>query len=166
MEKTILKLSKNISLIILSCVMILFSLVNNYQQINNSISLVFILTKCALFIAIPFSLYNMEKENFEFKKVAGIYASYSIINLIVTIIYSFSITGGIAFSFTKMIFDLINLIILLTSLLILIEQFLEYNGIKSKLYSNTIMKFVYYLGNMISYPLLSLINKKFKKKDE
>lgn len=163
MKKTILGLSNEISIIALSCIMLFYSLVSEYQPINNSISFLFVFAKCIVFLAIPLILYVTEKDVIEFKKVAGIYTSYSIINLFITIISSFSMIGGVVSSFWKMIFDLVNLVILLSSLLVTIEQFLLFNGIKSKIYSYTIMKVVYTLGNFVSYPFLMFIDRQIDK---
>ena len=122
MEKTVLKLSKNISIIILSTVMLLFSLVNNYNQINNSISFLFVLTKCGIFMAVPLVVYIIEKHNDEFKKVAGIYTGYAMINIIIVIISSVSINGGVFPQLWRISFDFINLVILLTSLFVFVEK--------------------------------------------
>ena len=65
-----------------------------------------------------------------------------------------------------MLFDFVNLVILLSSLFILIEQTLQYAQIKNKVYSNTVMKTVYLVANFVSYPFLMFINKKINKDSE
>ena len=65
----------------------------------------------------------------------------------------------------QILFDFVNLVILLTSLFIIIEQFLELAKIKNKVYVNTVMRIVYLVANFVSYPLLVFINKKVNKKD-
>ena len=163
MKNTILRLSGEISIIILSGLVMLFSLMSDYSLINNTVSFLFVISKSLVFIIVPLSIYILEKENIEFKKVAGIYTSYFIINSFITIITSLSIVNDLVPIFWKMLFDLINLIVLLSSLLILIEQTLIYNGVKNKIYSNTIMKIVYIVGDFVSYPFLIFIDKKIKK---
>ena len=140
MKNTILKLNAEISISILSGIVMLFSFVSGYSPINSLVSFLLVFIKSFIFFIIPLLMYVLEKNNLKFKKVAGIYTSYFIINLFTTII-------------------------LLSSLLILIEQMLNYADVRSKVYSNTIMKLVYLVGNFISYPFLSFINKQIQDKD-
>ena len=80
----------------------------------------------------------------------------------VTVVTSISIVNGIVPVVWQFLFSLVNLVILLTSLFILIENVLEYAQIKNKVYTNTIMKIVYIVANFVSYPFLLFINKKRK----
>ncbi len=163
MEKTILKLNKEISIIILSGICMLFSFLSMYMPITSLVSFLLVMVKCFIFVFVPLILYILEKNNYEFKKVAGIYSSYFIINFFVTIITSISMVNGIIPIVWKTLFDIVNLIILLSCLFILIENVLEYGDVKSVVYSNTIMKVVYVIGNFISYPFLTYVNKKLCK---
>lgn len=163
MEKTILKLNKEISVIILSSICILFSFLSMYMAITSFVSFLLVGIKCCIFLIVPLILYVFEKNNYEFKKVAGIYSSYFIINLFVTVITSISIVNGVVPAVWKILFDIVNLMILLSSLFILIESVLEYAEIKSVIYSNTIMRLVYLIGNFVSYPFLAYINKKINR---
>jgi hypothetical protein len=165
-EKTFLRLNREISIMILSGVVILFSFLSGYSPITNFISFLFVFIKSFLFLIIPLLFYILEKKDMELKKVAGIYASYFIIDLFITIITSVSVVNGVIPGIWKTLFDLVNLIILLSSLFILIEQILLYSDIRSKVYSNTIMKIVYFVGNTIAYPFLAFINKRINKNDE
>lgn len=165
MNKTILGFDERISIIILSAVGMLFTFIGGYGAINSLVSFLFILIKCVVFVVIPLALYVLEKNNMEFKKVAGIYTSYFIINLVMTVIASISMINGSIAYIWKYLFDLVSLITLLSCLFILIEQVLEYAEIRSKVYKNTIMKIVYLVGNFISYPFLNYINKKSENKN-
>ena len=165
MEKTILRLNKEVSIIILSGVVMLFSFLSSCSPINSFVSFLFVFVKTFIFLIIPLLFYLFEKVNMEFKKVAGIYTSYFIVNLFITIITSVSIVNGVIPTLWKTLFDLVNLVILLSSLFILIEQILEYSDIKSKIYSTTIMNIVYLVGNFISYPFLMFINRQINKKN-
>ena len=165
MNKTILGLDERISIIILSAIGMLFTFIGGYGTINSLVSFLFILIKCVVFVVIPLALYVLEKNNMEFKKVAGIYTSYFIINLVMTVIASISMINGSIAYIWKYLFDLVSLITLLSCLFILIEQVLEYAEIRSKVYKNTIMKIVYLVGNFISYPFLNYINKKSENKN-
>ena len=163
MEKTVLKLNKEISIVILSGVCMLFSFFSIYMPITSFVSFLLVAVKCVVFVFIPLIFYIFEHNCLKFKKVAGIYSSYFIINLFVTLISSVSIVNGVIPLVWQTLFDVVNLMILLSCLFILIENVLEYGGIKSVIYSNTIMKVVYLVGNCISYPFLAYINKKFNK---
>ena len=166
MNKTVLRLDKEISIIVLSAATILFTFISSYSPIGSLISFLFVAIKSIVFVVIPLMFYVVEKNNEEFKKIAGIYTSYFIINLIVTLITSVSIVNGITPKIWEFLFNLVNLIILLSGLFILIEQVLEYAQIKNKVYSNTIMKIVYMVANFVSYPFLMFINKKSNDFDE
>lgn len=163
MEKTIFRLDKEISIMILSGITILFSFLSSYSQISNLISFLFFFLKSFVFIVVPLLVYILEKNCLSLKKVAGIYTSYFIINLFVTIIASISIIVPIMFTTLS---DLVNLIILLSSLFIFIEQVLEYSDIKNKMYSKMIMKLIYLMGDFVAYPFLSFINRKMNKEDK
>lgn len=163
MNKTFLKLDKEISMIVLSMVTILFSFISGYSPVNNVISFLLVLVKSIIFIFIPLAVYILEKEQMEFKKLGGIYASYFIINLFVSVVASVSFVDGVVVSFWAILFDFVNLIILLSGLFILIDNVLEYAQIKNKVYSNTVMKTVYLVANFVSYPFLMFINKKINK---
>lgn len=154
MEKTILGLNKQLSIMILSIVCMFFTFVSGYSNINNIVSFLLILVKSLIFIAVPFLFYTFEKKELEFKKIAGIYTAYFIINFL-SIIFVSIVTIGIF----KFIFDLVNLIILISCLAIFIEYILSYSGNDNKIYSNTVMKIVYLVGNFISYPFINFINK-------
>ena len=166
MEKTILRLNKEVSIIILSCLVMIFTFMNYCSYITSFVSFLFVVLKTFIFIIVPLFIYVLEKQSGKFKKIAGVYTSYFIINLFVTIIASISMVNGVVPGLWKNLFDFVNLIILLSSLFILIEQILEYSGINSKVYSNTIMSLVYLVGNFISYPFLAFINKKIDKKED
>jgi len=163
-KNTILKLNTEMSIVILSGVVMLFSFISGYSSITSLVSFLLVFVKSFVFLIVPLLLYVLEKQNLEFKKVAGIYTSYFIINLFVTIIVSISFVNGVVPIIFKSLFDFVNLIILLSSLFILIEQILNYADVKSKVYSNAIMRIVYLVGNFISYPFLSFINKQIKDK--
>lgn len=160
MDKTILRLNKEISIIILSGIAILFAFLSDYSPIYNLISFMLVFIKSIVFVVVPLIIYVLEKNSIELKKVAGIYTSYFIINLFATIVASISIVHGEVSFVIKVLFDFINLIILLSSLFIFIEQILNYAEIKNKVYSATIMKIVYLVANFVSYPFLLFINKK------
>lgn len=162
MNKTILRLDKEMSVMILSCLSIFFTFISSYSGVNNLISFLLIFVKTVIFVIVPLIIYLLERQCFEFKKIAGIYSSYFIINLIITILASVSFVNGIIPGIWKFLFDLINLIILLSSLFILIEQILYYGGIENKVYTNTIMRIVYLVANFISYPFIMFINKRIK----
>ena len=166
MNKTILKLDLELSIMILSLISMLFSFLTNYVYITSVTSFLYMLIKSFIFIIVPLIVYILEKRNLEFKKIAGIYTSYFIISMIVTLITSISVVNGHVPLILKGFFDGVNLLILLTSLFILIEQVLIYSDINSKIYSNTIMKIVYLIGNFVSYPFLAFIDKKNKKNDK
>lgn len=160
MEKTVFNLNSRVSIIILSAISVLFSFISNYAQINSIISFLFIAVKASIFVVIPLIVYILEKQSLKFKKIAGIYTSYFVINFVITIIASVSIVNGIVPKIWAFLFNLTNLVILLSSVFILIEQVLNYREVKSKVYENTIMKVVYAVGNFISYPFIAFINKK------
>jgi len=163
-KNTILKLNTEMSIVILSGVVMLFSFISGYSSITSLVSFLLVFVKSFVFLIVPLLLYVLEKQNLEFKKVTGFYNSYFIINLFVTIIVSISFVNGVVPIIFKSLFDFVNLIILLSSLFILIEQILNYADVKSKVYSNAIMRIVYLVGNFISYPFLSFINKQIKDK--
>ena len=158
MEKTILGLNRQVSIIILSVVCMFFTFVSGYSNITNIVAFLLISIKSIIFIAVPFLFYTLEKKELEFKKIAGIYMAYFIINFFSTILVSI-VTIGIF----KFIFDLVNLIILISCLAIFIEYILSYSGNDNKIYNNTVMRIVYLLGNFISYPFINFINKKSGK---
>ena len=166
MEKTVLRLNKEVSIMILSSIAILSTFLSSYSPIISLVSFLFVFIKAFIFLIIPLLIYLLEKNNIEFKKVAGIYTSYFTINLFVTIITSVSVVNGVIPGIWKLLFDLVNLVALLSALSILIEQILIYSSIESKVYSFTIMKFVYLIGNFISYPFLKFINKQINKKED
>lgn len=166
MNKTVLRLDKELSIIVLSGLMILFTLVSDYSPINSLVSFLLVLTKSIIFVVIPLCVYFLEKKEMEFKKIGGIYASYFFINMFVTIIASISFVNGATLRIWKILFDFVNLVILLSSLFILIDNVLEYGQIKNKVYSNTIMKIVYLVANFVSYPFLLFINKKINKSED
>lgn len=166
MNKTVFRLEKEISIIILSAITMLFTFISSYSPISGLVSFLFVFVKTFIFVLIPLIIYIIEKNELEFKRIAGIYTSYFIVNLLVTILASVSTINGVVPGLWKLLFDFINLVILLTSLFILVEQVLEYGQIKNKVYSNTIMKIVYTVGNFVSYPFLLYINKKSNKRDE
>ena len=161
MEKSFLKFSEEITIMILSIIVVLFSFFNSNTYNGNIISFLFQFIKSCVFFSVPFfvSFFDNKRENV--KKVAAIYSSYFIINLLITILFSFS--NSIILVFVKTVSDLISLMILLSGLLIFIEYFLKYNSIQSKVYNFTVMKTVYLVGDTISYPFLYFINKKVRK---
>ena len=71
MEKTILGLNKQLSIMILSIVCMFFTFVSGYSNINNIVSFLLILVKSLIFIAVPFLFYTFEKKELEFKKNSG-----------------------------------------------------------------------------------------------
>ena len=158
MEKTILGLNRQVSIIILSVVCMFFTFVSGYSNITNIVAFLLISIKSIIFIAVPFLFYVLGKKELEFKKIAGIYTAYFIINFFSTILVSI-VTIGIF----KFIFDLVNLIILISCLAIFIEYILSYSGNDNKIYNNMVMRIVYLLGNFISYPFVNFINKKSGK---
>ncbi len=163
MHKTFFRLDKEMSIAIISILAILFTFLSDYSCINGFISFLFVMVKGLIFILTFLIFYLLEKNELEFKKVAGIYTSYFIINLVVTVFTSISMVDGkVSFIFSSL-FNLINLIILLSGVCIFVEQVFVYGNISSKVYEKTIMKIVYLLGNFISYPFLLFINKKMKK---
>lgn len=164
MKKTIFKLDEELSIMILSGIAMLFSFLSTYSPIGGLVSFVFVFLKSFIFFIVPFIIYMLEKHSLRLKKVASIYSGYFIIDLIATIFVSISFVNGMVPLLLKTIFDLINLIILLSSLFIFVEQLLLYSDIESKVYSNTIMYVVYLLGNFVSYPFISFVNKKINKK--
>lgn len=163
MEKTILRLSKEVSIIVLSSLIILFTFLSTYIPVSGVISFIFMFVKSIVFLLIPLFVYILENNCVKFKRVAGIYSSYFVINLLLTIVDSISIVNEIIPVLWKNLIELANLLILLSALFIIIEQMLEYNDIKSKIYSNTIMYVVYIVGEFISRPILMFINKKIQK---
>lgn len=165
MEKTFLKLSEEVTIIILSGFIMLFTFLNGYSPITNFISFLFVFLKSFIFLLVPLLFYVLEKQSVKLKKVAGIYTSYFIIDLFITIITSVSYVNGVVPIIFKTAFEFINLVILLSSLFILIEQILEYSNSESKIYSSSIMKIVYFVGNVISLPFLTFINNKINKKN-
>lgn len=166
MNKTILKLDLELSIMLLSIIAMFFSFLTSYTYISNFTSFIYVFVKSLVFIMVFLVMYILEKENLEFKRIAGIYTSYFIISMVITFITSISIVGGnVSFVF-KGIFDFVNLIILLSSLFILIEQVFYYSGINARVYKNSIMKVVYLIGNFISYPFLAFIDKKSNKNDK
>lgn len=167
MKKTSLRLNEEFSIMILSLLSMLFSFLSSYSPIGSLISFLFVFFKSFIFIVVPLLFYIIEKECGEFKKIAGVYASYFIINLFITIIVSISMVNGITVQLWKTLFDLVNLIILLSSLSVFVEKVLDYSGIKSKVYSNIIMRAIYFVGDLVSYPFLIFINNKIiKKRDD
>lgn len=166
MNRTFFKLEEEISIIILSLISIFFTFISGYSPINNLISFLFILVKSVIFIIVPLIVYLIEKNQMNFKKIGGIYASYFIVNLFVTVVVSFSFVNGAFVKMWVILFDFVNLVILLSSVFILIEYVLEYSGIKNKVYSNIVMKTVYLVANFVSYPFLLFINKKINKNSE
>ncbi len=160
MNKTVFRLDREVSIIILSAIVMLFVFLSGYSQAGGLISLLFISIKAIIFVVVPFGVYLLEKNNLEFKKVAAIYTSYFLIDLLVSVFASISIVNGEVLYIWKLLFDFVNLVILLTSLFILIEQVLDYGGIKNKVYSNTIMKVVYLTANFVSYPFIMFFSKK------
>lgn len=166
MNKTFLKLEEELSIIILSLITILFTFISSYSPIDNLISFLFVLIKSIIFIIVPLIVYLIEKNKLNFKKIGGIYASYFIIDLFVSVITSCSVVDGVFVKIWIMLFDLVNLVILLSSLFILIEQVLVYSQLKNKVYSNTIMKIVYLVANFVSYPFLLFINRMINKEDK
>jgi len=163
MEKTFLGLNKHFSIIILSACSMLFTFVSGYSPISNIISFLLVCIQALVFIAVPLLFYLLEKENMDLKKVAGIYTSYFVISFFVTVIASLSSIDGAASFFLKTLFDLVNLVILLSSIFILAEHVMMNAGVNIKVYSITIMKIVYLLGNVVSAPFIKFINKKSGK---
>lgn len=161
MEKTILSINKELSIIILSGIAILFTFVSGYAPVTSLISFCFVFIKALVFVIVPLSFYLLERENLEFKKIAGIYTGYFIVNVIITIIASVSLVRVVP-SLWKLSFDLINLVILLSGLFIIVEQILICLKMQSKVYHNTIMKIVYLVGTSIAYPFIVFIEKKIK----
>lgn len=166
MNKTILRLDLELSIMILSIISMLFSFLTSYVSITNFTSFLYAIIKSLVFVVVPLTLYILERENLQFKRIAGIYTSYFIISMIVTLVTSISVINGNVSLILKGVFDIVNLIILLTSLFILIEQVFVYSNINTKVYNNTIMKVVYLIGNFVSYPFLAFIDKKSKKNDK
>lgn len=163
MEKSFLRMGEEISVMILSGAVMLFAFLNNYTFNNNIISFILVLIKSIIFVSVPLAFYLFERNCKELKKVAGIYTSYFIVNMLFIVLYSFiSIIVPI---FTESLFDVINVTVLLSSLLILIEYFMKYNSIESKAYSLAVMKFIYLIGETVSYPFLLFINKRIGKKE-
>ena len=160
MNKTILRLDKELSIIALSGITMLFTFISSYSPVNGLVAFLFVAIKSIIFVIIPLIFYVLEKNNLEFKKIAGIYTGYFILNLLVTIIASVSIVNGVVPKIWDFLFNLVNLAVLLSSLFILVEQILDYGEIKNKDYTNTIMKIVYIVGNFVSYPFLLFINKR------
>lgn len=158
MEKTFLGLNKSISIMALSVICLFFTFVSSYGSITNAVSFLFLFAKSLIFIAVPFLSYFLEKTDLEFKKVSAIYAAYFIINFICTLMVSI-----FTVSLFKFIFDLINLIILVSCLAIFIEYILSYSDNESKIYNNTVMRLVYLIGNFVSYPFINFFNKKSGK---
>ena len=165
MGKTCLRLDKELSVIVLSMIAILFTFLADYAPITNLVSFVFVFIKSSIFVVVPLIFYLIEKKEYEFKKIAGIYTSYFIINLVITVVVSVSFVNGVTSKIWQFMFDLVNLCILLSGLCILIEQLLIYGEIKNKVYTNTIMKIVYSIANFVSYPFLMFINKKTNRED-
>ena len=163
MQKTILNLNRELSIIIISGIAMVFTFLNTFNQISNVISLVFVVLKSLIFLLFPLYLYVVEKEDLKFKKVAGIYTSYFIVALLISIISSMLNTNIVVPQIWDILFGLINLIILLSSILICIEQILNLRNIKSIIYMDYIVKIVYLVGNYISYPFLKLIDKQVNK---
>lgn len=161
MEKSFLKFSEEITIMILSIIVVLFSFFNSNTYNGNIISFLFQFIKSCVFFSVPFFVCFFDNKRENVKKVAAIYSSYFIINLLITILFSFS--NSIILVFVKTVSDLISLMILLSGLLIFIEYFLKYNSIQSKVYNFTVMKIVYLVGETMSYPFLYFINKKVGK---
>lgn len=161
MGKSFLKFSEEITIMILSIIVVLFSFFNSNTYNGNIISFLFQFIKSCVCFSVPFFVCFFDNKRENVKKVAAIYSSYFIINLLITILFSFS--NSIILVFVKTVSDLISLMILLSGLLIFIEYFLKYNSIQSKVYNFTVMKIVYLVGETMSYPFLYFINKKVRK---
>jgi hypothetical protein len=97
------------------------------------------------------------------KGIAGIFFGYFCLNLIITLITSVSyVKDNVPIIFAG-IFNLMNLIILLTCILIIIEQIMIINKKENKFYINVVMKAIYFIGDYISSPFTKIINKKSGK---
>ena len=116
LKRSILGFNENISIIILSSLILLFSIIGGYQLVTNMISFVFVVIKYIVFIIVPLFIYLIENNQVNLKKIAGIYASYFIVNLLLMILSSF-FAGSLVTYFIRLFSDLINLIILLSSAL-------------------------------------------------
>ena len=161
MEKRFLKLSEELIVMFLSGMVILFSFFYDNDMPGNIISFLLKFIKSSIFFSVPFLLFVLEKRRENIKKVAAIYSSYFAINLLITLFFSFNNT--IIIVFVKIIYDLVNLLILLSGLFIFVDYFLRYNSISSKVYYFSIMKIVYLIGETFSYPFVYFINKKISK---
>ena len=166
MNYTILRLNKELYIMILSVLVMLFTFISGYGPINNIISFLFVVVKALVFISIPLIIYLLEKNDYDFRKIAGIYTGYFIINLLVTIVCSIFMVGGRITVVCQMIFDLVNLVMLLSALFIFVEQVFSLGQIKNKVYTNTVMKIVYLVANFVSYPFLLFIDKRLHKDRE
>lgn len=158
MEKTFLKLNRELSVMILSLVCMFFAFISEYSNITSVISFVLIVIKSAIFMLVPFLFYVLEKRDLQFKKIAAIYTSYFIINFMCSIFVSI-----VTINIFKSLFDLVNLVIIVSCLAIFIEYALCYSDNENQIYYNTIMRFVYLIGNTVSYPFIKFINKKVVK---
>lgn len=162
MKKTVLGLDEDISIILLSSLVVLFAFISGYQRITNLVSFLFVILKYLVFIMVPLWVYLTEKFNDSLKKIAGIYASYFIISLLCAIVLS-TFVGAVVPYFAKLTYDLINLVISFTSLIVLIHGILQYNQIDNKIYTFIIVKSIYKIGDIVSYPILKFINKYINK---
>lgn len=163
MQKTILNLSREYSIIIISSIIIVFTFLNSFNQVNNIISFIFVALKSLIFLCFPLYLYIVEKNDVKFKKVAGIYTGYFVISLLINVIFSILNTNIFIPNILDLLFWLSNLVILLSSLLIIIEQILCIKNIENNIYFNYLMKIVYLLGDYISNPILKIIDKRLIK---
>ena len=81
MNKTILRLDLELSIMILSIISMLFSFLTSYVYITNFTSFLYVLIKSLVFVIVPLILYILERRSLEFKRIAGIYTSYFIISI-------------------------------------------------------------------------------------
>lgn len=164
MNKTIFGLDKSMSIAVLSAIAMLFIFVSGQSSIGGLFSFLMMVVKSVVFVLVPLSIYFLERNEYELKRIAGIYVSYFLVHLFIVIICSVLSSGGVLSFFLNLVLDFVNLTILLSSLFIFIEQILEYSEIKNKVYNNTIMRIVYLIANFVSYPFFKFVTKNIENK--
>ncbi len=162
MKDNLLKINNEIYIISISCVFMFFSFLCFYTPLINFISFILMILRSSVFLIVPLFIYVYEMDK-KIKGIAGIFFGYFCLNLIITLITSVSyVKDNVPIIFAG-IFNLMNLIILLTCILIIIEQIMIINKKENKFYINVVMKAIYFIGDYISSPFTKIINKKSGK---
>lgn len=164
MKKSFLGINVSLTICLLSMISIFFTFVSKCGGNSSVISFIITVIQSFIFIVIPYVFYIMEKNDLKLKNIAGIYTSYFVINFIVIVLSSLNVIDNFIPFMLRLVFDLINLLILLTGVFVFIEQVLIYSSINNNFYKNIVMGLVYKIGENVSYPILRFINKKSGKR--